>query len=243
MTTSTVRIGCAGWQVPRELAEQFGDGASHLERYATRFTCSEINSSFYKPHRPSTYENWAASAPEGFLFSVKMPKQVTHASRLADLSALGYFLADIAPLGERQGPLLMQLPPGFAFDAERVRAFLLALRFRWRGLVACEPRHTSWFTGEGDALLAEYQVARVAADPAPLPAAATPGGWMGLVYYRLHGAPHLYHSAYSEEYLDTLVGALAIHAGTTPTWCIFDNTATKAGIENALGLLQRAQKE
>lgn len=241
MTTSGLHIGCAGWQVPSAYAGQFGEGESNLERYATRFACSEINSSFYKAHRPSTYENWAASAPDGFLFSVKMPKQVTHASKLADLSALGYFLGDIAPLGDRQGPLLMQLPPGFAFDAERVRAFLLGLRFRWRAAVACEPRHTSWFTGEADALLAEYEVARVAAHPGPVPAAETPGGWSGLVYYRLHGAPRVYYSPYSEQYLDALAPTLTQHAAAAPTWCIFDNTATSAGVGNALGLLQRLQ--
>lgn len=235
-----MRIGCAGWQVPAQLAAQFDEGDSHLQRYATRFTCSEIDSSFYKAHRPSTYESWAASVPDGFLFSVKMPKQVTHASKLADLSALGYFLADIAPLGDRQGPLLMQLPPSLAFDAERVRSFLLALRFRWRGLVACEPRHPTWFSGDADALLAEYQVARVAAHPAPAPAAETPGGWGGLVYYRLHGAPRIYYSPYSQQYLAELAPTLARHAASAPTWCIFDNTATPAGVANALALLQRS---
>jgi len=241
MTSTTIRIGCAGWQVPPDLSSQFADGASHLQRYATRFRCSEINSSFYRAHRPSTYEQWADSVPEGFQFSVKMPKQVTHSSRLADLSSLAYFLDDIGPLGDRQGPLLMQLPPGFAFDPERVRSFLLALRFRWRGAVACEPRHTSWFGGEADALLAEYQVARVAAHPGPVPAAETPGGWPGLVYYRLHGAPRMYYSAYDDAYLQRLAVELAGRAATAPVWCIFDNTATSAGIANALHLLRLCQ--
>jgi uncharacterized protein YecE (DUF72 family) len=241
MTRPTLRIGYAGWQIPRQYADRFDGGDSHLQRYATRFSCSEINSSFYKTHRPSTYESWAAAVPDGFLFAVKAPKQITHASRLADLSALGYFLADVAPLGEKMGPLLLQLPPGFAFDAERVKAFLIALRFRYRGLVACEPRHTSWFTGEADQLLAEHEVARVAADPAPVPAAAQPGGWQGLAYYRLHGAPHMYYSGYSSGYLDTLARTLAAH-GSTPTWCIFDNTAEGEATDDALGVIERMSK-
>ena len=237
----SLRIGCAGWQIPRELTDRFAEGESHLERYATRFTCTEINSSFYKPHRPSTYESWAASVTDGFQFAVKMPKQVSHASRLADVSALSYFLSDIAPLGDRLGPLLIQLPPGFAFESERVRSFLLALRFRFRGWVACEPRHPSWFTGEADQLLAEHEVARVASDPAPVPAAAQPGGWNGFAYYRLHGAPRVYYSPYSGDYLDSLAPLLHKRARAMPVWCIFDNSARGAAAANALDLLRRLE--
>ncbi len=244
MTTTThdIRIGYAEWHIPLAHARLFGAGASNLERYATRLMCSEINSSFYKALRPATYKSWAATVPDGFQFAVKMPKQITHISRLGDLSALGYLLTDVDNLGGKAGPLLMQLPAGFVFDAERVRAFLLALRFRFRGSVVCEPRHTSWFAPEAEQLLAEYQVARVAADPAPLPAAALPGGWPGLAYYRLHGTPRMYYSAYSDAYLDMLAQTLIEQAGVAPVWCIFDNTAAGAAAVNALGLLERIQR-
>ena len=67
--------------------------------------------------------------------------------------------------------------------------------------VACEPRHESWFREDADQLLAESQIARVAADPAPVIAAASPGGWRGMSYYRLHGSPHVYRSAYLEAFI------------------------------------------
>ncbi len=237
--TQEIRIGCAGWEITREHAARFAAGESHLERYATRFTATEINSSFYKPHRPSTYESWGSTVPDNFRFAVKAPKQLTHVSRLADLSSLNYFLDDLSPLGDRLGPILLQLPPGLAFDAERIASFLLALRFRYKGNVVCEPRHSTWFSGEADKLLAEHQVARVAADPVTIPEAGLPGGWNGLVYVRLHGTPRLYYSRYNDEYLDKLAPKLTDWAQSAPVWCIFDNTAEGAATVNALGVMER----
>ena len=72
------RIGCAGWSIPKAHAGAFPAVGTALERYAQVFDCVEINSSFYRSHRPSTYERWAASVPDHFRFSVKMPKQITH---------------------------------------------------------------------------------------------------------------------------------------------------------------------
>ena len=74
--------------------------------------------------------------------------------------------------------------------------------------MALEPRHASWFDPAADRLVTQYRVARVAADPAVVPAAAEPGGWDGLVYYRLHGSPKVYYSAYPDEYLEALAKTL-----------------------------------
>src|SRR5688572_17535989 len=75
-------IGCAGWSLPKKFADAFPAEGSHLVRYAARLPAVEINSSFYRPHRPTTYEKWAASVPTGFRFSVKVPKWITHERRL-----------------------------------------------------------------------------------------------------------------------------------------------------------------
>jgi len=131
----------------------------------------------------------------------------------------------------------VQLPPSLAFDAGTVTAFLAALRRSYDGPVACEPRHPSWFAAEADRLLSDHEVARVAADPAVVPQAAEPGGWGGLVYYRLHGSPQIYHSAYAAESLEALASRLAEEATTAPSWCIFDNTAFGAATADALAVL------
>ena len=91
-------------------------------------------------------------------------------------------------------------------------------------------------SGAADALLAEHRIARVAADPAVVPRAAEPGGWNGLVYYRLHGSPRLYYSSYDDAALDALAAKLKAAAQRGPAWCIFDNTAAGAAMDNALHL-------
>jgi uncharacterized protein YecE (DUF72 family) len=242
MSTSipSIHVGCAGWSIPREYAERFPVRGTHLQRYAQRLPAVEINSSFYRPHRPETYARWAASVPASFQFAVKVPREITHVRRLRDIAApLDRFLSEIQALGAKLGPLLVQLPPSLRFDPPIVEAFFATLRGRFGGGVVCEPRHASWFSEPAERLLITAQVARVAADPALGPAAAQPGGWPGLVYQRLHGSPEMYALAYSDTYLDTLAGRLRAAAQATPAWCIFDNTARGAATANALDVWAR----
>src|SRR5690349_6695706 len=117
-------IGCAGWSLPRDTWPRFSGAGTHLERYASRFAAVEINSSFYRSHRPETYIRWAASVPGAFRFAVKLPKAITHVLRLRQPAApLAEFLAEVAGLGSRLGCLLVQLPPSLGFDRKLARAF------------------------------------------------------------------------------------------------------------------------
>jgi uncharacterized protein YecE (DUF72 family) len=233
-------IGTAGWSIPREHAGAFPEHGSHLERYARVFDAVEINSSFYRPHRAATYERWAASVPDQFRFAVKMPKAITHERRLMDSTdPLERFLAEVAGLGEKLGPILVQLPPSLVFTPEAPQFFSI-LRSRFAGDLACEPRHATWFTDEVDTLLAEHRIGRVAADPAPVPRAASPGGYPSLRYYRLHGSPRMYYSPYEPAALDEAARQLAadMDRAVSP-WCIFDNTAAFAATPDALSTMRR----
>jgi uncharacterized protein YecE (DUF72 family) len=233
-----IRIGCAGWALPAPAGAPFAGEGSHLERYARVFPVTEINSSFHRPHRESTYARWAASTPEGFRFSVKIPKTITHVARLVDAKALlDEFMSPLRGLGARLGCLLVQLPPKLEFDAAVARRFLGMLRKRHEHAIAVEPRNASWFEPRAEALLADLGIARVAADPARTAAAAEPGGSGSFAYYRLHGSPRMYYSAYDDAWLDALAARLARHR---EAWCIFDNTAGRAAVPNALHLLNRA---
>ncbi|HYD54134.1 MAG TPA: DUF72 domain-containing protein [Gemmatimonadaceae bacterium] len=236
-----VLIGTAGWSITRAVGERFPGAGSQLARYAARLAAVEINSSFYRPHRPATYARWAESTPATFRFAVKLPRAITHDARLARAGPpLDVFLAEAGALGQRLGALLVQLPPSFAYEGRVVGRFLAALRDRWAGAVVLEPRHASWFTAAVSERLAARRIARVAADPARVPEAAEPGGDRSVVYYRLHGSPRIYWSRYDEAFLDALAARLRTHLEEADrVWCIFDNTASGAAIENALALEER----
>ncbi|MCU1730782.1 MULTISPECIES: DUF72 domain-containing protein [unclassified Pseudomonas] len=236
-----IYLGCAGWSVAREYAEAFPADGTHLQRYAGRLNAVEINSSFYRPHRPATYARWGASVPDGFRFAVKVPREITHTRRLVDCDvALSSFLDQCGELGERLGCLLVQLPPSLVFEPVVVERFFDRLRQVFAGAVAVEPRHASWTAAQS--LLVEMRVAQVAADPPRFGVDSEPGGWPGLVYWRLHGAPRMYVSEYSQDYLKALASRLAQsdQAGV-PTWCIFDNTAAGAALGNALQVRERIE--
>ncbi len=224
-------VGTAGWTIPAPYKAQFPGGGTHLERYAARLNCTEINSSFYRPHLRNTYERWASSVPGDFRFCVKLPRSITQNCRLKNYSdLLDRFLGEIAGLGEKLAVILVQLPPSLVYDPCIAEAFFHDLA-RANCALACEPRHASWFTQYADAMLKNLCVARVAADPPRAPADGEPGGDTRFAYWRLHGSPKIYYSDYSQSTLDAMAPKLRAQ-----DWCIFDNTAAFHALGNALAL-------
>ena len=233
----SIRIGTAGWAIPRAVASCFAEHGTGLERYAGRFDILEINSTFHRPHRPSTFERWADTVPDEFRFAVKLPKKISHELKLVDTDPeLKAFLADVSALGHKLGVLLLQLPPSLAFEAGTARIFFELLRSMSCVSCVCEPRHPTWFEDEAHRLLCDYQIGRVAADPARVEAAGETAGWPDLRYIRLHGSPRMYYSSYDKQYLERL--RVRLHTSLVDTWCIFDNTASGAACANALELLR-----
>ena len=233
-----VLIGTAGWAIPATVREAFPQEGTALQRYAEMMECVEINSSFHRPHRRSTWERWAESVPEGFRFAAKMPKTISHALRLANAEAeLESFIGEVTGLGDRLAVLLLQLPPSLTFYQDLTMTFIAQVSSRTDVRLVVEPRHPSWFEPEADTLLASLEVARVAADPAKVAAGAVPGGWRGMSYFRLHGSPAVYRTPYGESRLTHYADLLASEiAAGRPTWCIFDNTASSAALGDALEL-------
>jgi uncharacterized protein YecE (DUF72 family) len=233
-----VFIGCAGWSIASARAGAFPGDGTHLERYARIFNAVEINSSFHRPHQPKTYARWAESVPAGFRFAVKMPKVISHTKRLCDCGAeVQAFLDQVGCLGTKLGVLLLQLPPGLAFEPDTAVPFLDDLRKRHRGAIACEPRHVSWFRAGVGTLLRERGITRAAADPARVRRAAVPAGDRKTEYLRLHGSPRMYYDAYPHETLVRLARRLARPVkSVSGRWCVFDNTAAGHAVDDALEL-------
>jgi len=228
-------VGTAGWTIPRAHRDRFAPVGSQLQRYASQLNAVEINSSFYRSHAAATYERWAAAVPDSFRFAVKIPKLITHDRALVRArDPLARFVDEIAGLGMKLGPLLLQLPPSFAFEPRRVGRFLDLLRRLHGGTVVCEPRHTSWTSPAASRTLESFHIARVAADPPRVEGLDAPGGARDLVYYRWHGSPRTYFSPYSRTAIDRLAGEMTDQE--VDAWSIFDNTGSGAAAANAVDL-------
>jgi len=229
------RIGCAGWSIGRETAAAFPGAGSHLERYARVLNAVEINTSFYRPHQPSTYARWAASVPDAFRFAVKLPRSISHDRRLVDVAdPLAAFADQVNTLAAKLGCILVQLPPSLQLDTGVADSFLTALRQHFDCTLACEARHGSWFTDTATAVLRQHGITRVIADP-PAGQAGEFVATTAAVYARLHGSPRMYYSAYDTAYLEQVAAYIA----RRDAWCIFDNTAAGAALANALDLQRK----
>ena len=237
--TAEIRIGTAGWSIPRAAARRFDSAGTHLQRYSRRLDCAEINSSFYRPHAATTYAKWRDSTPPDFRFAVKIPRAISHDLKLQQArEPFATFLAQTDGLADKRGPLLLQLPPSLSFDGPVLTSFLKVVRTIYDGPIVCEPRHATWFAPLVASLLDRYGISRVAADPPPVPDAATPAGWSRLAYFRLHGSPQTYWSRYDHNAIATFAARIG-RATAARVWCVFDNTASGAAIENACELRQR----
>lgn len=227
-------IGTAAWSITKSSAHRFAADGSSLTRYASVFDGVEINSSFYKKHKPETWQRWAASVPERFRFAVKVSKRVTHELRLTNAEAdFDMFLQDVRLLGDRLGPILLQLPPTLKFDEDVAAGFFDHVREVFDGRVVIEPRHRSWADAAASQLLAHHGIVRVIADPAVMEPEGQEQG--DFLYLRLHGSPKIYYSEYDGERI-RFYSRLLAHA-PADSWCIFDNTASGAALINALELL------
>ncbi|MGQ0537901.1 MAG: DUF72 domain-containing protein [Gemmatimonadaceae bacterium] len=158
-----------------------------LAYYASRYPTVEINNTFYRLPRESVLLDWAAQVPQGFTFTIKASRRITHFARLKPdaASALDFLLKNSATLGGRLGPILFQCPPDLHKDIERLRAFLALLPNERR--CAMEFRHASWFADDVLAELRSRHVALCVSEQedfrAPLLSTASWG------YLRLH-RPH-----------------------------------------------------
>ncbi len=237
---ASLLIGTAGWQLPPTVPRV--EAAHALERYARHFNAVEINSTFHRIHRPATFSRWAELVPDHFRFAVKMNKAITHEHRLTQVGSAQLFLEGITGLGRKLGVVLVQLPPSLVWSAE-TEHFFQALRDAYTGALVVEARHPSWNAPDVLKMLRDLRIGGVAADPVLLFDRLAPYGDLHHVYYRLHGSPRTYWSAYSQERLSALVDPLRDHALKARTvWVMFDNTAAGAAAPNAMHLLDLLRK-
>ncbi|NPV88420.1 DUF72 domain-containing protein [Coprothermobacteraceae bacterium] len=206
-----------------------------LPFYARYFNSVEINSTFYHMPRRDTVRRWLHGLPDGFTFSVKGYRGVTHFSRLEGVAeTLEEFYQGIGALSSHLAVVLWQLPPSLKVDVKLLESFLAASR-RYPGRVAMEFRHKSWVCDEVFDLLRRNDVAFVVShgDNYPLVLEAT----ADFVYIRLHGYPELYRSSYSRSELVCWSQRILDWAGKgLDVFVYFNNDMYGYAVENARAL-------
>lgn len=161
------RIGTMGWNYPDWLGPLYPHGTPSremLKLYARAFDTVEVDSTFYAIPAAKTVRGWLDRTPDQFVFSLKLPREITHERRLqASESVLEEFLDRARELGSRLGPVLVQLGPDFA-PAERpaLDRFLQLLPPDVR--FAVEFRQPGWISEEVHQLLAAHRVALTVSD-------------------------------------------------------------------------------
>lgn len=165
-------LGTSGWSYADWEGTVYPEGTAagaRLAEYVRHYATVEIDSTFYGTPRRSTVERWREVAPEGFLFAAKFPREITHERSLVDCEEPTWdFIRTMAALGDRLGPLLLQLPPSFAVEGMDVlERFLSKLPQGPR--YAVEVRHRSWLGSDLPAMLREHEAALVLVDYPRMP--------------------------------------------------------------------------
>jgi uncharacterized protein YecE (DUF72 family) len=231
-----LRIGCSGWVYKDWTGPFYPEGTkdkNRLEYYATRFDTAEINASFYRLPSEKMVEGWARRPPDGFVFAWKVSRFITHNKKLKDCEdpvALVY--GRMAPLGDKLGPSLIQLPPQLRRNDERLADFLGLLP---KGRHTVEFRHPSWYDPAVFAILSEFDASLCISDhhhaPAPWERTAS---W---VYVRGHGPGGRYFGRYDEAELSRWAERIAAwRAEGRDVYAYFDNDIKSAAPFDAMAL-------
>lgn len=264
-----IRIGVSGWRYPPWRGHFYPKGLAQSRElhYASRvFSTVELNGSFYSLQWPTSYAQWAAQTPEGFVFAIKASRYITHMLRLRNIEVAlaNFFASGLFELGDKLGPFLWQFPPTMKFEPQVFDDFFTILprstaQAQWvacahderpNGRVCLQPlddfplrhavevRHPSFEAPEFIALLRRHNIAFVLAD--------TPRPWprfeeltADFAYMRLHGSTELYNSRYTPEELARWAALMRGWAAQSrDVYCYFDNTDKRHAPDNAQELME-----
>jgi len=235
----TIHVGTSGWSYRHWEGVLYPPGLeprARLGLYTRAFATVEVNSSFYRWPRRESFARWRDSSPEGFVWTFKAPRALTHSARLyAPERRLAEVSAGLERLGHKRGVLLVQLPPGLGVDLARLGYFLSVVPRHLR--VAVEFRHPGWHREEVFRLLEGWGAAYCVTSGARLPCvlrATAP-----FVYVRLHGPDHehLYAGSYPDEDLRWWAARIGEWAGAgRDVFAYFNNDGGGHAVRNAAAL-------
>jgi uncharacterized protein YecE (DUF72 family) len=228
------KIGCSGYQYsdwkrifyPEDLAQR-----QWFEFYASHFNTLELNFTFYRFPKLDFLQSWYQRSPEKFSFAVKAPRHITHFKRLNEAQeALNNFYVTVQEgLKEKLGCVMFQFPSSFVYEEHRLERIVNLIDSNVCNVV--EFRHPSWWN---ETVMAEFirnniVFAGVSHPQLPDDVVHT----ADVVYYRMHGVPHLYSSRYQSDQLEHVTSLIQSFDGVKKAYVIFNNTAEASAIANA----------
>ena len=234
---SIIRVGTSGYQYkhwkgdfyPKKMAVK-----DWFEYYTRFFDTVEINNTFYKMAQAETFSEWNEAAPSNFCYAIKYSRFGTHLKKLKDPQGhVDYFLERVINLGDTLGPVLVQLPPKWKKNVERLRNFLKVTPqdLRW----AVEVRDPDWLSDDFYQVLRDHNTALVIHDMIPYHPRVVTTDW---VYIRYHGKN--YTGSYSDEQLNAIADDIRDHAENgRDVFVYFNNDLGGHAIRNAITLKEK----
>jgi uncharacterized protein YecE (DUF72 family) len=238
-----LHIGTSGWQYRDWRPGLYPAGLPQrlwLEHYAERFAVVEVNNAFYRLPERETFRRWRERTPDDFTFAVKMSRYLTHVKRLKEpAEPVARFLGRAEALGDKLGPVLLQLPPNLRADLPALDETLA--QFPGSVRVAVEPRHETWFTAETRALLERHRAALCWADRAGRP--LTPL-WRtaDFGYLRMHEGRARPWPRYGRTSLRSWLDRIDAELNGVPVHVFFNNDPGGAAVIDAAAMAGMARR-
>ena len=233
-------VGTSGWQYRDWKGLFYPRGADELPYYAAGFASVELNNPFYRLPSKDTFQQWASQVPGDFVFAVKMSRYLTHIKRLRDpAEPVERFLRHAEGLGDKLGPVLLQLPPTLPFDKEALHAVLSEFPRSVR--VAVEPRHESWWSSVARWVLEKHDAALCWPDRLGHPLSPL---WRtaGFGYVRFHEGRANPRPRYGRTSLSSWLDRIESAFPEAPVYTYFNNDPGGAALHDAVAFAHAAER-
>jgi uncharacterized protein YecE (DUF72 family) len=237
----TVHLGCSAfynyhWKkifYPENIPSK-----NWFEFYSSNFNSFEINGTFYKFPTVTVMENWYKRSPENYNFSVKAPKSITHIKKFVDCGEEIKKFYEVSENGlkEKLGCFLFQFPPSFDYSQEKLKMIIENLDTKYKNVI--EFRHQSWWKKEVIDTLNSNKITFCSVSHPKLPEEIVLNK---LVYIRLHGNTKMFYSSYSTDEIKKMIAYFTEIDLVKTVYIYFNNTASSAGILNALETKKRLE--
>ncbi|HEX8313566.1 MAG TPA: DUF72 domain-containing protein [Flavisolibacter sp.] len=228
-------IGCSGFSYKEWKEEFYPKGLAQskwFSYYTEHFNTLELNVTFYRFPTLKSLQSWYDKAPDGFSFSAKVPRPITHYKKFVGTEGMmnDFYGTLREGLKEKLSCVLFQLPPSFTYSSERLESVIQHTDKSFQNVI--EFRHESWWREDVRQILSKHQISfcgvsfpKISFDEAVVN--------IPVCYYRFHGVPVLFYSEYDEAFIENIYRQILTSENTEEAFIYFNNTASLAALHNA----------